>query len=165
MSVRAHDGMARRLHPVGGAVALLAAVVLVGESVVAAIAGVEHLSAGLDRVSIGASLVLVLALGGVALSGSRTAGNRASRLIARKRRRMPAVAVAGSVLIGVQAVTIGTTSRVGDDLAWHAVAIVAGVALLVPLAASALDGLRLAGRLRRTFGAHRLASADQRERS
>ena len=146
--------MIRRLHPLFGAVALLTIATFWLATAASELLGDAALIARVKTAILWGMILLIPAMAGVAASGFRLGSGRADPLVARKRRRMPIIALNGLLVLLPCAVVLQRLAAAGQIdgtfAAIQSVELAAGALNITLLSLSMRDGLALA-RGRRAF--------------
>ncbi len=144
--------MLKRVHPIAGAIALLAILTFwlstVGSELFGSVATVTQVKLAIPW----GLLILVPALVVTGASGFRLAGASSEPRIARKTRRMPFIAGNGVLILLPAALYLASLASRGEFggafYAVQAVELVAGAINLTLMSLNVRDGLRLTGRWR-----------------
>jgi len=140
----------RTLHPIAGTVALGAVALFWTASLAAELAGDPATLAAVKRAILWGLLVLIPTIALTGASGFRLAGGTATGPIGAKRRRMPAIAANGLLVLVPCAVVLDHLAQQGSFgaafLAVQAVELAAGAVNITLMALNMRDGRRLVRR-------------------
>ncbi|MCC7347691.1 MAG: hypothetical protein IT538_09875 [Variibacter sp.] len=143
--------MTRLLHPVAGLIGLACIATFWTATVAVEVFGGPAATLAVKTAILWGLLVLIPAMATVGATGFRLAGRPADPRIARKRRRMPFIALNGLLVLVPCAVFLQLRAAQGDFGAAFAavqgIELLAGAANLVLMSLNLRDGLALAGRI------------------
>ena len=149
--------IARRVHPIAGALALLTMVIFWASTVAVELLGDRSDVVAVKHAIMWGLLVLVPALAATGGTGFLRAGRSRNARIQAKKRRMQIVAPIGILVLVPCVLYLGTTSSAAGLGTYfysvQAIELVAGAVNITLMSLNARDGLRLTGRI----GARRVA--------
>jgi hypothetical protein len=143
--------LARRVHPIAGAVALLTMVAFWTSTVAVELVGSTAAIAAVKHAIMWGLLILVPAIAATGGTGFVRAGRSRNARILAKRRRMPAIGAIGVLVLVPCVLYLGTTtSASGLGTYFHevqAVELMAGAVNITLMSLNVRDGLRVTRRL------------------
>jgi hypothetical protein len=143
--------LARRVHPIAGAVALLTMLTFWTSTVAVELVGSTGDIAAVKHAIMWGLLVLVPAIAATGGTGFLRAGRSKNVRVLAKKRRMPVIGAIGLLVLVPCVLYLGTTaSASGLGTYFHevqAVELVAGAVNIVLMSLNARDGLRLTRRI------------------
>ncbi len=143
--------MARRVHPIAGAVALLTMLVFWTSTVAVELAGDREDIVAVKHAIMWGLLVLVPALAATGGTGFLRAGRSRNARIMAKKRRMQIVTPIGILVLVPCVLYLGTTSSAAGLGSYfypvQGIELVAGAVNISLMSLNARDGLRLTGRI------------------
>ena len=149
--------MIKMLHPVAGIIAFFTILAFWTSSVAAELSGVEAWIAVVKRDILWGLLLLIPCMAITGSTGFRLGGTSPSPVVARKRRRMPLIALNGLIVLLPCAVILHLRASAGlFDLTFgivQAVELIAGALNLTLIGLNIRDGFKRTGRFRRKASA------------
>jgi hypothetical protein len=148
--------MLKRIHPIAGIIGFVIILIFWASTVVSELSGSIRWITAVKQTIPWGFLILVPALAITGASGFRLAGDSSNPRVAKKKRRMPLIAVNGLLILipaaSYLAVLASRSEFDGLFYSVQAVELIAGAINLVLMSLNIRDGLHLAG-LRRVLGA------------